>query len=401
MLDVDEVRRDFPILKSGLVYLDNAASTLTPERVLQKMLEYYRSYRANVFRGVHSLSRRATEEYEQTREEVRKFINARHVEEIIFVKNTTEGINCVARGLSWERGDRIVSTILEHHSNLVPWQRVVRDHGVELKLVRPDRQGYFQMGDFEEAIDERTRLVAISHVSNVLGCRLPVEQVARIARERGALLLVDGAQSVPHMPVDVQELKCDFLVFSGHKMLGPTGVGVLYVRKEVQEGLEPLTTGGGMVEDVGENCYSPLPGPHRYEAGTPPIAEVIGLGEAIRYLQEIGLQNVAAHEKKLTREMLSLLLELGVEVYGPMKPEDRIGLLSFNLKGVDPHQVALALDRRSIIVRSGHHCAIPLHTRLLKAPRGSVRASVYLYNGLQDVESLIDALGKVGAPAGI
>ena len=377
--------------------MDSAASSLTPEQVVGKMLEFYREYRANVERGVHRLSERATEEFLSARDEVRRFINAGDCGEVIFTKNTTEGINLVAAGLRWRKGDRIVTTIAEHHSNLIPWQRVSRRFGVRVEVVRPGADGEFSAADFERAIDEKTKLVAVSHVSNVLGCRLPVEEIAEIAGEKGAKVLVDGAQSVPRMPVDVAKMGCDFLAFSGHKMLGPTGVGVLYVRRESFHELEPLVIGGGSIERVSSSGYELAPPPHAYEGGTPPIAEVIGLGVAVRYLRRCGMANVLSHERKLVGRMYRALSEIDwVEIYGPRDPGRRFGMVSFNVAGLDPNVVAVELDRMAMIaVRSGHHCAMPLHVELLRRPEGSVRASVYIYNKRDEIDMLAECVKRI------
>jgi cysteine desulfurase/selenocysteine lyase len=395
-LRIEEIRKDFPILKTGIAYLDNAASSLTPEPVLKRMLSFYREYRANVERGVHRLSQRATAEYSAAREELKEFIGARDSREIIFTKNTTEGINLVARGLEWKQGDTIVTTLIEHHSNFIPWLRVSDELGAEVKVVRPNLFGEFSLRDFESAIDERTKLVAIAHVSNVLGCVLPVKEVVKAAHERGAMVLVDGAQSVPHLPLDVKDLGCDFLVFSGHKMLAPTGIGVLYARQECLAELEPLGIGGGTIERVESSGFELAPFPERFEAGTPPIAEAIGLAEAARYLRKQGMKEIAAHEQKLARKMYEGLCEIeGVEVYGP-KPPERSGILAFNVGDLSSHDVAATLDNAAkVMVRSGHHCAMPLHEELLKRPKGSVRASVYLYNSAEEVERLVSTVEEI------
>ncbi len=398
MFNVEEVRKDFPILKTGIIYLDNAASSLTPEPVLQKMLEFYHQYRANVERGIHRLSQRASEEYERARAKVADFINAKSESEIIMTRNTTEGTNIIANGLSWKRGDKIVTSLIEHHSNFIVWLRVKNRYGVDLKIVEPSKPivyGLFDPADFEKVVDDKTKLVAITHVSNVLGVITPVKEITKIAHEHGAHVLIDGAQSVPHMKVDVQKIGCDMLAFGGHKMCAPTGSGALYVREELIEEVEPLCIGGGTIKDVGLDYYKLEKGPMRFEAGTPAIAEAIGLGAAIDYLRKIGMENIESHEKKLTKKMYDGLGEITkVEVYGP-KPEHRVGIMSFNVGDLNPHDVALALDvSANIIVRSGHHCALPLTKSLIRKP-GSVRASTYFYNTGEEIDKLTSTVREI------
>ncbi len=397
MLDVEKVRQDFSILKSNIVYLDNAASSLTPEPVIQEMLEFYHNYRANVERGIHRLSQKASEEYEKAHAKVADFINAESETEIILTRNATEAINLVANGLNWKKGDKIITSLIEHHSNFIVWLRLKKRYGVDVEIVRPNREGLFNIADFEKAIDDKTRLVALTHVSNVLGVKTPVEEVAKIAHDHDAHLLVDGAQSVPHLKVDVQKIGCDYLAFSGHKMLGPTGVGVLYARKELLDNLEPLSIGGGTIADVGLDYYTLSESPMRFEAGTPAIAEAIGLGAAVDYLKEVQLENIEVHERTLVKRMYQGLADIpSVEVYGPKKVEQRTGIVSFNVGDLNPHDVALALDvSADIMVRSGHHCCIPLNKELLKRPEGTVRASLYLYNTETEVEKLISTVDEI------
>ena len=397
MLDVEKIRRDFPILNSGIIYLDNAASSLTPEPVVQKMLEFYHDYRANVERGIHRLSQRASEEYEKARAKVGDFINAESENEIIMTRNATEAINLVANGLNWEKGDKIVTSLIEHHSNFIVWIRLKKRCGVNLEIVRPNKQGLFNIADFEKAIDDKTKLVAITHVSNVLGVITPVEEIAKIAHEHDAHLLVDGAQSVPHFRMNVQKIGCDYLAFSGHKMLGPTGVGVLYARNDLLDNMEPLSIGGGTIHDVGLDHYELAESPMKFEAGTPPIAEAIGLGAAVDYLKGVQLENIQAHERELVKRMYRGLVDVpGSEVYGPEKPEQRTGIVSFNVGDLNPHDIALALDvSADIMVRSGHHCCLPLTKELLKRREGTVRASLYLYNTQEEVEKLVSTVDEI------
>ena len=396
MLNVSKVREDFPILKTGVIYFDNTASSLTPEPVLEKMLEYYRQYRANVERGIHRLSQKASEEYEQAHAKVVDFINARSDTEVVMTRNTTEGINIVASGLKWKEGDSVVTTLLEHHSNFIVWHRLRDRFGVKVKVVKPDRQGLLSPSSVEKAIDDSTRLVAVTHVSNSLGVIVPIREVAKIAKEKGALVLVDGAQSVPHMKVDVQEIGCDFLAFSGHKMCGPTGSGALYIREELVDKVEPLSIGGGTIDDVGLDYYKLTKSWRKFEAGTPAIAEGLGLGAAMDYLSKIGMDNIRAHEEKLAKRIYTGLREIPkVEVYGPEEPEKRVALVSFNVGNLSPHDVALTLDvSANIMVRSGHHCALPVMKEVIRK-NGTVRASLYFYNTAEEVDKFLSAVEEL------
>ena len=394
MLDVEAVRRDFPILEKGVVYLDSAASSLTPEQVVLKEMEFYREYRANVERGVHRFSQRASEEYEGAHEIVAGFIGAPSAENVAMLRNTTEGLNLVANSLDWRKGDKIVTTVIEHHSNFITWLRVGQRHDCRVEVVRSDPEGRFDMADFERAIDYSTRLVAVTRVSNVLGCIVPVKEVAKIAHERGALVVEDGAQGVPHLLTDVSDTGVDFLAFSGHKMLGPTGSGGLYFADDVLYSTEPLSIGGGTISDVSIDSYELAVPPLRFEAGTPAIAQVIGLGEACRYLERIGMDEVARWDARHAERLSDGLREIeGVEVYGPSDPRDRVGIVSFNVGDMSPHDVALSLDEEhAIAVRSGHHCALPLMKELFRLPEGTVRASTYVYNTVDEIELLLGAV---------
>jgi cysteine desulfurase / selenocysteine lyase len=394
-MNVQKIREDFLILRD-VIYLDSAATSLTPEPVLKATQDFYHLYRANVGRGVYRMAQLADQRYRDAHKKVAKFIGAREGA-TVFTKNTTESINTVACGLNWKRGDKVITTLLEHHSNLLPWMRL-KEKGVELVIVKPDEKGYLNPTDFERAVDDRTKLVAISHVSNVLGTIAPLKEISRICRDRGASLLVDGAQSVPHMPMDVTDLGCDFLCFSGHKMLGPTGTGVLWIRSA--ESLEPLLVGGGMVEDVSLEGYERKRGYEGFEAGTPDISAGIGLGAAIDYLGKIGIEEIGVHETKLAEKLLNGLQEVeGVEIYGPKDMKDRGGVVSFNFMGLLPHEVALMLDQASnIAVRSGHHCCIPL-MKHLGLQQGSIRASLYLYNTVSEIEKLLETLEEIAKVA--
>jgi len=377
--------------------LDSAASSLTPEPVVNKIVEFYHEYRANVERGVHRWSQRASEEYESAHEEVARFISAPGAENVAMVKNTTEAINLVANALDWSKEDGVVTSVIEHHSNFITWLRVRQRYGVGLKVVRSSEEGVFDLGEWEKAVDDSTKLVAVTHVSNVLGCIVPVKEIAEIAHEHGALVLVDGAQGVPHIPVDVTDMGVDYLAFSGHKMLGPTGSGGLYIADQVLEETEPLCIGGGTIADVSIDDYALAVPPMRFEAGTPSIAQVIGLGEACRYLTRVGMKEVEAWDKRLANRLLDGLTELeGVEVYGPQDPEMRVGLATFNVDGMNPHDVALTLDEEyGIATRSGHHCALPLMKELFGLREGNVRASTYLYNTLEEVDRLVSAVEEI------
>jgi len=392
-MDVERIRADFPILES-IIYMDSAATSLTPEPVLEAALEYYREYKANVGRGVHRLARITSQKYNDAHRKVAEFICAEG-SGLIFTKNTTEAINMIASGLKWKKGDRVVTTLVEHHSNFLPWLRL-KEKGViqELDIVKPNQEGLLEAPDFEDAIDDRTRLVAVTHISNVLGTISPIKELSAICTENNTLLLVDGAQSAPHIGIDVGELGCDFFAFSGHKMLGPTGTGVLWVKD--LEGIEPSFFGGGMIEDVSQDNYKLAVGYERFEAGTPNIAGGIGLGRAVDYLNEAGMAELKSHESKLTRKLLEGLSAIeNVHVYGSTNLKDRIGVVSFNIEGVNPHDVALMLDEASdIMVRSGHHCCMPL-LKYLGLKEGTVRASLYLYNTEEEVDKFLETVEEI------
>ncbi|OFV68769.1 MAG: cysteine desulfurase [Candidatus Syntrophoarchaeum caldarius] len=391
-MNPEKIRADFSIFSEhrGLIYMDSASTSLTPEPVLDATLEYYRSYNANVGRGVHHLSQIASAKYENAHSTVANFINAGSGV-IVFTKNTTEGINTVASGIKWQKGDKIITSILEHHSNLLPWLRL-REIGVEVEIINPESNGILDPADFEAAITDRTRLVALTHASNAIGTIQPIEKIVRICKDRGVLVLVDGAQSVPHLKVDVEASGLDFLCFSGHKMLGPTGTGVLWMREPV---IEPLFLGGGMIEEVTLDHYEFAGGYERFEGGTPNIGGAIGLSRACEYLEEVGMDELRSHEEQLTGQLIEGLREIErVEVYGDPDPEKRVGTVSFNIDGLNPHDVAHILDESSnIMVRSGHHCASPLMAYM--HIDGSVRASLYLYNTEDEVETLLATVERI------
>ncbi len=401
MLDVRKIREDFPVLSKKvydgkpLVWLDSAATSQKPRQVIQALVDYYEGYNANVHRGVHALSMESTERYEDARAKVAGFINAAHAESLIWTRNTTEAINVVAH--SWgedniKEGDEIVVTALEHHSNLVPWQQVARKRGAKVRIMPLTDDHTLDMEAAEEIIGPRTRLLAVTQASNSIGTIVPVKELAKMARAVGAAVLVDGAQSVPHMPVDVQDIDCDFLAFSGHKMLGPTGIGGLYVKRDVLEQMNPFLTGGEMVLAVSYEDATWNDLPMRFEAGTPNIADAIGLGAAVDYLQELGMENVREHEIALTKYALDAFKELEEEldVYGPKDTEMRGGIVSFHHPDVHPHDLGTVLDSRGIAIRTGHHCAMPMVQSLGVA--ATARASMYLYNTEEEVDMLVDAL---------
>jgi cysteine desulfurase/selenocysteine lyase len=392
-MNFTEIKTDFPIL-NDIIYMDSASTSLTPEPVLNVVSKYYREYNANVGRGVHRLSQVASQKYKDAHRKIADFIGANE-EEVIFTKNTTEAINTVASGLKWKVGDKVVTTLLEHHSNFLPWLRL-KSFGVELDIVKTDKNGKFNVSDFKEVIDDKTRLVAVTHVSNVLGTVTPIEEISAICEKKNALLLVDGAQSVPHINVDVRNLGCSFLCFSGHKMLGPTGTGILWMKEDFFDRLEPLNFGGGMIKDVFLNGYELTKGYERFEGGTPNIAGVIGFGRAIDYLKKISMDKIKDHEEKLTERLLEGLLEIRrVEIYGSLNSKERIGLVSFNIKDLNSHDVALMLDEASnIMVRSGHLCCMPL-MKYFGLKEGAVRVSLYLYNTEEEVDTFLETVKEI------
>ena len=379
-----------------VVYLDSTATTQKPIKVIAAMDDYYRLSNANIHRGIHYLAEEATALYEEARGKVAKFVNAPSPRQIIFTRNTTESINLVAQ--TWGRrnldaGDVVILTEMEHHSNLVPWQLLAAERNLQLEFITVDSKGLLDLEVYHQLLSLNPKLVAFTQMSNVLGTINPAAEMILSAHEAGAITLIDGAQSVPHFPVDIQELNVDFLVFSGHKMCGPTGVGVLYGRKDLLEEMPPFLGGGDMIKRVELRTFTPNSIPHKFEAGTPAIAEAIGLGAAIDYLQQVGMDLIASQEQVIVNYALDRLSEVpGVSVYGP-EAKDRGGVTAFNLEGVHAHDVAQILDSDGIAVRAGHHCAMPLHDKL-NIP-ASTRASYYLYNSIEDVDKLIDSIYKV------
>jgi cysteine desulfurase/selenocysteine lyase len=401
LFDVLALRRDFPILHQEmngkpLAFLDSAASAQRPRRVIECMEDYYRRYHANVHRGIYRLSEDATFAYERARGKVAKFIGATNPREIVFTRNTTEAINLVA--YAWgaanlRAGDRILLTVMEHHSNLVPWQMLAQRTGAHLDYVGIDSQGRLVLEELEHLLSEQTKIVAVTHQSNVLGTINPVRIIAERAHAVGALVLVDGAQSVPHMPINVQDLDIDFLAFSGHKMCGPTGAGVLWGRRKLLEAMPPFLGGGSMIKLVELEGSSYADVPARFEAGTPAIAEAITLGEAVDFLSEVGMEAIHRYEDELLEYMLNRLGEIeGLTIYGPHTNEARGAAVSFSLDGVHPHDVAAILDGEGVAVRAGHHCTQPLH-RLFNVP-ATTRASLYLYNIPEEIDRLVLGLEK-------
>jgi len=401
-LSTNNFRKDFPILgrelRPGipLVYLDSAATSQKPEAVLQVMEEFYRHNNSNIHRGVHTLAEEATAMYEQSRQRVADFINASSSSEIIFTRNTTESINLVA--YTWARtnlksGDVVILTEMEHHSNLVPWLQLAAEFGITLEFIPVTGEGLLDLDAFNSLLVRAPKLVAFSGMSNVLGTINPVAEIIRLAHESGALALVDGAQSVPHLPMDVQALDVDFLAFSAHKMLGPTGIGALYAKSKLLEAMPPFLGGGDMIKTVHLRSFTPNDIPHKFEAGTPAIAEATGFNAAVGYLTEVGMEAVAAHEQEIVAYALEQLEEIpGVRVLGP-GAEKRGGVAAFTLEGVHPHDVAQILDTYGVAVRAGHHCAQPLHEKF--GINATTRASFYIYSVKEEVDNLVTGIYQV------
>ena len=400
-VELEEIRDDFPILSQlvhgkPLVYLDNAATSQKPRAVLDAISDYYLRYNANVHRGIHALAERATKEYERARDRVVSYINAERRECVIFTRGTTESINLVA--YSWARanlkaGDEILTTWMEHHANLVPWYQVAEATGAIIRRAELKPDGTLDLDDFDRQLSARTKLVAVTHASNVLGTINPVRLIADMAHRVDAVVLVDGAQSVPHMAIDVQALGCDFFAFSGHKMCGPTGSGVLYGKLSLLTAMPPFMGGGEMIREVRADGFTCNELPYKFEAGTPNIAESIGLGVAIEYLKSVGLDKIRKHEIDLTQYAIDRLAEFPeVVIYGPQRAEQRSGLVAFTLGDVHPHDLATFLDQDGVAIRAGHHCAMPLHRKLGLA--ATTRASFYLYNTHDEVDHFIESLRK-------
>ena len=398
-LDVESIRQDFPILRrkvrgKRLVYLDNAATSQKPQSVIDAISHHYSHSNANVHRGVHCLAEEATEAYEEVRRKVCRFIHGDDPSSIIFTRNTTESINLVAH--AWGRkflgeDDEIVLTVMEHHSNLVPWQLLAQDTGCKLRFIDIDDDGHLRIDRLDEYITDKTKLVCMGHVSNALGTIHSVRTIACAARAVGALVLVDGAQGAPPGPVNVETLDCDFYAYSPHKALGPLGIGVLWARRDLLEEMDPFLTGGEMIRNVTLERSTWAGVPHKFEAGTPSVADAVGLGAATDYLLNIGMENIRAHEKYIVSYAMERLAELPfIRVFGPRDPADRCGLVSFIDTDIHPHDLGTVVDQHGVAIRSGHHCAKPLMHRL--GVVATARASFYIYNDRDDVDALIDSL---------
>ncbi|EPS1084942.1 cysteine desulfurase [Listeria monocytogenes] len=399
MIDIQKIRADFPILaqeinEKPLAYLDNAATSQKPKQVIEALTHYYEFDNANVHRGVHTLAARATDAYEAARGKVAKFIHAREVAEIIFTRGTTSAINLVVDSYAEaniEAGDEIVISYLEHHSNLIPWQQLAKRKGAVLKYIELEEDGTISVEQAKKTIGEKTKIVALAHVSNVLGTITPMKEIAAIAHQFGAVILVDGAQAVPHMEVDVVDLDADFYAFSGHKMMAPTGIGALYCKRELLDAMEPTEFGGEMIDfvELYDSTWKELP--WKFEAGTPIIGGAIALGAAIDYLAEVGLANIHAHEQALASYAIEEMSKIeGITIYGPKDASKRCGLVTFNLEGAHPHDIATILDEDGIAIRAGHHCAQPLMKWLDVS--STARASFYIYNTKEEIDALIDGL---------
>ncbi|NMP59319.1 cysteine desulfurase [Enterococcus mundtii] len=399
MISPEKIRQDFPILfqevnDEPLVYLDNAATTQKPKQVLATMTHYYSANNANVHRGVHTLAERATHDYEAAREKVRLFLNAQETAEILFTRGTTTSLNWVAQSYGdafVKAGDEIVISYMEHHSNIIPWQQLAKRTGATLKYIELTEEGFLDLEHATSIITEKTKIVSVAHASNVLGVINPIQELATIVHEKGGILVVDGAQSAPHIKIDVQSLDCDFFAFSGHKMCATTGTGVLYGKRKWLEQMEPVEFGGEMIDFVGlqDSTWKELP--WKFEAGTPNIAGVIALGAAIDYLESIGLAGIHQYEEELVGYVLPKLQAIeGLTIYGPKDPTQRTGVISFNLENLHPHDVATALDMEGVAVRAGHHCAQPLLKYLGVA--ATARASFYMYNTKADADRFVQAI---------
>ncbi|RPI82537.1 MAG: cysteine desulfurase [Chloroflexi bacterium] len=401
-MDVNRIRADFPILdrfvRPGvpLVYLDSTATSQKPLVVIEAMDDYYRRHNANIHRGIHTLAEEATAAYEEARRKITAFIGAPSSRQVIYTRNTTESINLVAA--AWGRanlklGDMIILTEMEHHSNLVPWQMLANELSLRLEFIPVREDGLLDLDEYRQLLQQSPKLVAFTHMSNVLGTITPAKEMTALAHQAGAVVLIDGAQSVPHFSVDVTDIDPDFMAFSAHKMCGPTGIGVLYGRKEILEKMPPYMGGGDMIKRVHLRSFAPNDIPHKFEAGTPAIAEAVGFGAAVDYLQSVGMDAIHAHEQEITAYAVERLEEVpGVDIFGP-KTEYKGGVISFTFAGVHPHDISQILDQGGVAIRAGHHCAMPLHEKF-NLP-ATARASFYLYNTRSEVDRMVEALYKV------
>ncbi|MBI2650555.1 cysteine desulfurase [Candidatus Woesearchaeota archaeon] len=402
-MDVEQIRKDFPILQrkvhnKPLVYFDNAATSQKPKQVIDALNFYYNNYNANVHRSIHQLGEEATAAYEKAREKIAEFINAQY-QEIIFTKNSTEGLNLIAYSLtsSLKPGDEIVISQLEHHSNFVPWQQMAKHLGLKLKFIKINEEAELDENSIRETITKNTKIVSVNHISNAIGTINPVEEITKIAHENGALMVVDGSQSAPHMPLDMKKINSDFYVFTGHKMLGPTGVGVVYGKKELLENMRPFLYGGEMINEVKfeDTTFNQLP--WKFEAGTPNIAEGIGLGVAVDYLKKVGMKQIFERDREIVDYAMERMKNIdGITIYGP---KERGSIISFNVHGVHAHDVSQILDSEGVAIRAGHHCCMPLMSVL--GVTATARASFYLYNTEQEIDTFINAIHKVKKVFGV
>lgn len=394
-MDIEKIRAEFPFLKrqikgKPIIYFDNTATSQKPQAVIDAIVDYYENHNANIHRGVHKLSQEASEMYEKAHDKVAKFINARGKEEIIFTKNATEAINLVSHCLGFQSGDEVITTEMEHHSDIIPWL-MLKEKGVVVKYIPVNENGGLELDVLPSLITDKTKLISVVHISNFLGTINPVEEIGKIAKKNNILFMVDGAQSAPHMPIDVKKIGCDFFAFSSHKMCGPTGIGVLYGKKEVLEKMEPFLGGGDMILDVTYDSFKTNVLPWKYEAGTSNIAGGYAFGVAIDYLSKIGMKNINEYEHKLTKYAYEKMKELDkLKIYGP-GPEKRGGVISFTIESITPHDIAGILNERAnIMIRSGHHCVMPLHNKF--NIEGSARASFYIYNTKEEIDKFIEEL---------
>lgn len=395
-MDFKKIREDFPAIKNtGIIYFDNACTTLKPQAVVDAVVEYYTEYTGCAGRSIHKLATKTTDKFEGAREKIAKFINAKDSKEIIWTKNTTEGMNLVANGFGFKKGDKVVTTNLEHTSGLLPLQVLARKGKIILDFVLCNKDGEFDAEKFKEKIDRKTKLVSVIFSSNVTGTTAPIKEIVKIAHDQGALVLADGAQSVPHLETDVRKLDLDFLAFSGHKMCGPTGIGCLYGKQELLEKLSPLALGGETISDMDLNTCVFEKIPHRLEAGIQHYAGAIGFGAAVDYLKKIGMKNIEEYEKKLTKELIEGLLKIpNISLIGPTDWKKKNALAAFTVKGMQPHDIAMFLDHENIAVRSGMHCAYPFH-KSIALPKGSARASLYFYNTTEEIRTFLDKINNM------